>query len=806
MIGKTISHYKILEKLGEGGIGVAYRAEDTILRRSVVLKFINAMEDADPAVRKRLVTEAQAAASLSHPNIATIYEYEEVDDPTTKERRSFIAMEYIKGETLLERLSRGKLQTEEAISVLKQIALGLKTVHNGGIIHRDIKPANIMLATDGVVKVLDFGLAKLAGVSSNTSSGSIVGTVMYMSPEQTRGAQVDLRTDIWSFGVLLFQMLTQKYPFSGEHPAAVMYAICNDNPPDLSQISPGLPENLVQLCRRCLEKDPTNRPQSMDEILASLEGATAVRGRLKFREITRARQKMLIGICAGVLLLVIGTWLIYKPRGPLNEAETVKWRLAAFPFENGISHDSLMDLPMIIQSLFVQELAGVEGIGIYDPVSLNAFIKASSARLRADQKGSFSSIFRPIGITTILNGGVSKIGGNLTLQARLIDVAGDEVLWSGSSEFSQENELPRVIRGLSDEILSYFQVKVLNVGTERTLRPWISQRTQSMRAVREFMRAAEAIFRGEPGGEYLERSLAIDSMFISPRVWLIAMRVQEGLVEQAKRDHEFLKRIEADANPFERAMIGWAGAYIAKDTASQLRYLERALDYSPHNNILLYNLALIRFVLKDYTGAYQALEQTIRMEWQFSPAYYLAAKCQYRMRNEEAAKKILEESSSISPSDPGIYSLLSVISLREGDTLKSRNYQAEYLKSWEKFGLRGDAVYAGLGSEYYDEGLIQEALNIYVKASEANPARAEYHSVIGDILNQMGRKDSAIREYLVALRSDSTMFRLHYVIGGIYEGAHDTARALIHYREYLRRDSLSEDARLIIKRYKLSKN
>jgi eukaryotic-like serine/threonine-protein kinase len=216
MIGKTISHYKILEKLGGGGMGVVYKAEDLKLHRLVALKFLPPELTLDEEAKKRFVHEAEAASSLDHNNICVIHEIDETDG------QIFICMNYYEGETLKKKIEKGLLKIDEAADIALQIAKGLEKAHEKGIVHRDIKPANIFITSDGVVKILDFGLAKLMGYTVLTKVGETLGTTAYMSPEQSRGEKTDYRTDIWSFGIVLYEMVTGKLPFKGDYGQAVM--------------------------------------------------------------------------------------------------------------------------------------------------------------------------------------------------------------------------------------------------------------------------------------------------------------------------------------------------------------------------------------------------------------------------------------------------------------------------------------------------------------------------------------------------------------------------------------------------------
>src|SRR3990170_1817226 len=224
MIGKTISHYKILEKLGEGGMGVVYKAQDIKLDRTVALKFLPKHLLCDQEAKTRFEHEAKAASALNHPNITTIHEIDEV------EGECFISMEYIEGKSIKELIKEKKFSIEEILRIAIQIGEGLHAAHKKDIVHRDIKSDNIMLTEDGVVKIMDFGLAKLKGATKLTTTGSTMGTLAYMSPEQAQGIEVDQRSDIFSFGVGLYEMIAGQLPFKGEHEAAIIYSIINETP------------------------------------------------------------------------------------------------------------------------------------------------------------------------------------------------------------------------------------------------------------------------------------------------------------------------------------------------------------------------------------------------------------------------------------------------------------------------------------------------------------------------------------------------------------------------------------------------
>jgi len=265
MIGKTVSHYRITARLGEGGMGVVYRAEDQKLDRIVALKFLAPEFVRDSDSKARFIHEAKAASALDHPNICTIHGIEETEDG-----RLFIAMACYEGETLKDLIGRGPLETGEAVEIAIQVAQGLAKAHSLGIVHRDIKPANVFLTEDGLVKLLDFGIAKLTGQTQVTRPDSLLGTMHYMSPEQLQGGEVDRRSDLWSLGVVLHEMLTGTPPFTGDQQQAIIYSILNAEPTPVSEWNANIPAELELAISKCLRKSPAERHQGVEELLLHL--------------------------------------------------------------------------------------------------------------------------------------------------------------------------------------------------------------------------------------------------------------------------------------------------------------------------------------------------------------------------------------------------------------------------------------------------------------------------------------------------------------------------------------------------------
>ncbi len=291
MIGKTISHYRITEKLGEDGMTVVYEAVDTKLDRPVALKILPPELTRDPDAKARFVHEAKATAALAHPNICTIHEIDEF------EGQSFLAIEWYDGETLKERIVPGSLNWEESVDIAQQIAQGLAKAHEQDIVHRGIKPASIFITSDGLVKILDFGLAILSGQTLQTKTDITPRTAGYMAPEQVKGETTDQRTDFWCLGVTLYEMVSGRLPFQGDHEQAIVHAILNQEPDPVTGLRTGIPLGLERIIGKCLSKNPAERYQHADELTADLLhlGGDTTSGSRATGAIQGTRESSLIG-------------------------------------------------------------------------------------------------------------------------------------------------------------------------------------------------------------------------------------------------------------------------------------------------------------------------------------------------------------------------------------------------------------------------------------------------------------------------------------------------------------------------------
>ena len=440
--------YKILEELGHGGMGVVHKAEDLKLKRLVALKFLPPHLMDSPELKERFIVEAQAAAALNHPNICVIHEVGE------DEGRPHIALEFVDGETLKDKPRQGPLKADEVLKIAGQVAAGLGEAHHKGIIHRDVKSANIMITAKGQAKVMDFGLAKLRGGSSLTKSQTTLGTVAYMSPEQARGGELDARTDIWSLGVVLYEMLAGKLPFRGDHDQAVIHQIVHSEPEPLKKARPDLPSGLGEIVGQALAKKPADRYQAMEDLGTDLEAVAEGLKPIKARP--RPAPRKILGIRASyvyaapliMLMLLFGldvggirSRIMGKPGASVRAV-----RLAVLPFVN-LTGDPQQEF--FSDGLTQQMNARLGGL---NPEALSVIGNTSAARYKKTNT-PIDQIGRELRVDYVLEGGAQREGTRVRITVELIKTRDQTQVWSetfnreASSVLSLQSEVAEKVAG-----------------------------------------------------------------------------------------------------------------------------------------------------------------------------------------------------------------------------------------------------------------------------------------------------------------------------------------------------------------------
>ena len=450
MVGKEILHYRIIEKLGEGGMGVVYLAEDTKLERKVAIKFLPRHIATKKDECERFKIEAKAAAAINHTNIAHIYAIEEADD------EMFIVMEYIDGQELKEKISKSPITIDEAIKIATQIAEGLQAAHSKEIVHRDIKSANVMITGDVKVKIMDFGLAKVRGGVHLTKEHSTLGTVAYMSPEQTRGEEVDQRTDIWSFGVVLYEMLTGELPFKGDYEQAIIYSILNEE----IDLSADLPQELNKICKKSLAKNSDERYENVKQILDDLndiknEGGDQPVYSKSLLKKNKDKMKSILAISAVMvcILLIVAIFYFNFFKASDGVVSSERKMLAVLPFANlgnELGQEYLADG-------MTEEMITI--LGSANPKRLGVIARTSAMHYKK-RDVTIENIARELGVGYILEGSVRRQGEQVRIAAKLIQVEDQTLLWSKNFD-SKMNDIFMLQRNVATQISEALAVELL---------------------------------------------------------------------------------------------------------------------------------------------------------------------------------------------------------------------------------------------------------------------------------------------------------------------------------------------------------
>jgi eukaryotic-like serine/threonine-protein kinase len=600
-VGETVSHYRILRKLGAGGMGEVYQAVDVDLDRPVVLKFLLPHLWDDERTRERFVREARAASSLDHPNICTIYEIGRGpgEDP-------FIAMAYYEGETLAQRIEReGALPFELLIDIARQLAAGLAIAHQRGVIHRDVKPHNVMLPSDGVAKILDFGVAKLREAPNLTATNSAVGTLLYMSPEQCEGRAVDERSDIWSLGAVLYEMTTGERAFGGENIFAAAYEIAHQDPPTVDQLRPDVPAELNSIIERALEKDPDARYQTMRELEAELGAiqslaqpaappATASSKRsiwpwTSARPPTQLRRNVLVALAlllAGAGAFWAARWGISRP-GVAANADAPIHSVAILP----------------LRSLNQQTVDSHLGLGIADALITKVGqvgkvrVSPISAVLAYDANGTDSiEAARQLSVDSVLDGSIQQSGERVRVSVQLLRTSDGATLWAESFD-TRSADLFALQDDVAGKVMERLAVR-LSVEQRSRIR---KRQTSSPEAFEYYSKAMyHLVNRGFFPEEREESDLAIDLLREAiardpgyalahaqlgyAYAWTaVALEHNPGLIEQANQELAIAERLDRELPEVHaaRSLVLWS-QYARWNVDAAIRELRLAQQLNPN--------------------------------------------------------------------------------------------------------------------------------------------------------------------------------------------------------------------------------
>ena len=637
--GATLGPYTITAELGHGGMGVVYTAQDPRLKRQVAIKLLTADLTRDETAKQRFLQEAQAASALDHPNICTIFEINETDDG-----QLYLVMAYYEGETLKQRIERGPLALDEAVDIATQVGRGLAEAHGAGIVHRDIKPANLLIAKGGVVKILDFGLAKLAGTEGVTQTGTTVGTVAYMSPEQARGQEVDHRTDIWSLGVVLYETLTGQQPFRGENLLAISNAILESQPVSLTRLRAGTSPALARVVTRSLANSRDGRYQSVADLLGELRDATG--------SATKAAS---------------------EPDVP---------SIAVLPFANMSADPEQEYFCEGMAEEIIDALARLDGLRVVARTSAFQF-KGLSPDLR--------EVGEKLNVRTVLEGSVRKAGNRLRINAQLINTEDGYHLWSERYDrdmddvFAVQDEIARtVVEKLKVKLLGKRDAPMIAPPTDNLeaynlclkARHYIARHTglekalecltQALAVEPTYARAhagvalvqtMSAILGTARPGEVMPtaKEAALKALAIDERVadahFALAMVLDYFEWNWSEAEHEYRRALElnpgdSQARSFFAVMLGRMG-----HMDNSLAEARSAVERDPLSVFSAHSLAFQLFVARQFEAAIAVAHAGIDMEPAYHPFHFDLGFSLGCLGKYEDAVAALRQATSIAPGD-----------------------------------------------------------------------------------------------------------------------------------------------------------
>lgn len=782
-------HYEIVEKLGEGGMGLVYLARDTKLKRSVALKFLPRHISLDPTERRRFEQEAQAAAVLNHPNIAQVFAIEEFDS------EAFIVMEYVEGKELKELIEEGKLTTDQKISIAIEIAQGLKAAHDSGVIHRDIKSRNTMIDREGRVKIMDFGLARVQGTEHITKTGTTLGTTAYMAPEQLSGHEINEQTDIWSYGVVLYELFSGELPFQGLYEPAVMYAIVEEDPIPITKVVSNVPEWIKNVIEKCLNKDSEQRYQDFSKILEDLSGRQLLGLDNSKRETPVPESRLfksthLYIALPTAIILVFVYLLLSEPGNWFDEKIPDKKFLAVLPVENIDNRSEIQAICDGLAEIFSYRLSELEK---YE----DSYWVAPAGEMRREKIFTASQANRLFGVNLAILSSIQTINDSTRLILELVDADNIRRLKTAQVTVASQNLASLELLGVK-AMIEMLQIKGSSQ-IDKVLEHGAPTKTEAY--------------------EYYLRGLANLQAYSSPDSLEYAIRY-------------FEKSIELEpGSALTHAGLGksyWRKYEKTKDT-ELVEKVESALGKALDLNKNLAPVQTLLGLLKSGTGqpeeALVHFGKAIEIDPKYSPAYRGLAKVFNNQDQKEKAVSTYQLAIDLKPSywegykDLGIHYISNgnielaieqfrkVTELTPGSSNAYSNlggayyYKGQMKEARQMFEKslavgKNPSAASNLASIYYQEGSYEEAASMYKIALEASPNVYAYWANLGAAYNLNGKPDEAKKAYLQAIEKAYKVLEINpndaevmADLGAYYSDIDDSMSALQYLQKSIKLDA-----------------
>ncbi len=761
MIGAILSHYKILEKLGEGGMGVVYKAEDTKLRRIVALKFLPRGLEANEPERARFLQEAQAASALNHPNVCTIYDIAE------HESQQFIVMEFVDGKTLRQLVPVQKQQT--AIDYAIQIGEALQEAHSKGIVHRDIKTDNVMVNSQNRVKVTDFGLAKLKGSLKLTRTSSTVGTLAYMAPEQIEGGEVDARSDIFSFGVLLYEMLTGHLPFRGEHEAAMVYSIVNEEPVPVQDYLTDISPELVHILNRAMEKDPEDRYQFVHEMVIDLRRLKKETTRVTRQPTERVHEepKFILspqskkwtkraaygggGVLALIVAVALVWFLIQQIVGPPEPVP-----IAVISFENQTGDPAYDYLRDAIPNLLTTSLEQSRYLRVTTWERMRDLLRQMGKQdIKAIDRDLGFELCRRDSVRALVIGSYVKAGEMFATDVKIIDVDSKKLLKSASSRGEGVASILKTqIDDLSKQISSGFGVPEASAASGQ--KPIMEVTTSSIDAYNYFLRGREEFQKlyYQDARRFLEKAVELDTSFAM--AYLNLAFVYSSLGESRLSRASYRKAFAHMDRTSRRERLRIEAAYasvVERNQEKRIEILKRLTEEFPKEKSAHQSLGQhYRQTTREYDKAIDEFQAVLSLDPNYGIALSELGYTYLNVGDYDKAMECFTKYAAVSPGDANPIDDMGEAYYFMGKLNQAIEKYKEAYTVEPKWGSRWGVAHMHALKEEYTTAL--QYLDEYISRTDANAQKAQayllkgfYHSWMGNLGNSLANLDKATELY-----------------------------------------------------------
>jgi tetratricopeptide (TPR) repeat protein/tRNA A-37 threonylcarbamoyl transferase component Bud32 len=613
MLGTIVSHYKILEKIGEGGMGEVYLAEDTKLKRRVTLKFLSEELTRDKERKQRFIQEARAAAAVEHPHIAAIYDVDEVDG------RTFIAMEYVRGESLRDAVQGQKLSLRKSLELATQIADGLSTAHERGVIHRDLKPENVLVSEQGYAKIIDFGLAKLveplfgshedseAPTQLKTREGTIMGTVAYMSPEQARGMDVDARSDIFSFGVLLSEMISGRSPFRKATVVDTLSAILKEPAPSVRLEGAEIPEGLDRLLAKTLQKDPDQRYQAMKDVahdLRELREAMTSTARPAADSGAHSASRWVGAAVIALVGLASGWFFFGRNVGPPGIGASGRPSVAVMYFESMSGDEEIQWLSRGLPNMLVTDLAQTPGLDVVSSQRIHEILQqVGQENLETIDKSVVTEVARRAGAGAAVVGSIFKSGDEIRIDVQVQDVGTGRVL---SAESVRGNDVFPLVDELTGRIRASLEVGDFGSG-----RPIAEVTTPSLEAWELYTEGYQAMqnVRYADARAAFEKAVEIDPSFAMAYMQLSGLAQTRGEIALAREYMDLAYQNRDRLSERQDLLVRSQHAFFQDDWEQAAEIAATVVERYPDEELAYLSLSVFYLVLQRQDEAIAVIER-----------------------------------------------------------------------------------------------------------------------------------------------------------------------------------------------------